>query len=118
MLEHHEDPAVDQFFRTHGAIGRVAWSAWYEVDPFRCALSPDEYLGYSDRFLRVLRFVYTGSVPTKPSLKGVKELVRFSFHPSQIVHGFVTSEEVYEIARRIWGAYRDGTIDLVYDGVD
>lgn len=118
MLDHYEDPCVNQFIQKYGSIGRVVWQAWYDVDPFRCAFAPDEYLGYSKRFLDKLCFVYTGSVPTKPSLRGVKELVRFSFHPSQIIHGFASSEDVYEIARRIWGAHQDGTIDLVFDGVD
>lgn len=63
-----------------------------EVDPLHCFFGEniDEYAGYVERFFRQLADRDFSNLTDKE----IEELVRGSFHKSQIDKGFVTREDI------------------------
>lgn len=113
-MSHVYDPhkRVAEFHAQHGALAIVTLEAWNDVDPFHCffGFNVDEYLGYAERFVALSIHTFDH---INPSLRGVKELVRRSFHAVQVIEGDATPKIIYRIANTILQAHARGHINLV-----
>ena len=102
--DYNPDARVSEFIEKHGQLGQIALEAWNGVDPLHCLTVPDEYLGYARRFVEGMARVIPSEWSDHPDL--VEELVRRSFHPTQVCkhksgHSWVTTEDIKTISRFI-----------------
>ncbi len=97
--------AVAEFISRTGQAGELVLSVYTQHDPLHCYFgedcNPDEYLGYAERFVESMQ---RESVFLNDSRKDqawpslLYELTRRTFGPCQIAEGWVTEEQIKEIA--------------------
>ena len=96
---HDAERSVDRMAQKHGRLGAGILDAFNQSDPLHVFFgeNSDEYLGYVDRFMQQL-----GDRDfQKLSDEEIAELVRRSFHKSQIEKGFADPKDLEELTHRI-----------------
>ncbi len=116
MSDYHAEARADvnSFYRENGELGMTVLEAFSGVDPLNCFCgwerNCDEYLGYAERFVAALR-----DHPPYVDLTGnvLVELVRRSFHPSQVVEVrpgfcFAAADDIAAVAAVITRHFVEG----------
>jgi len=100
---------VEHSIEEHGWVVEAALAAFTSRDPLHCYYgedcNPDEYLGYAERFVKMLRqmdvsvdVMRTIDGRSLTSLDVIREIVRRTFSPSQLVLGWIKEADIEGIA--------------------
>ena len=104
---------VERSIKEHGWVLEAARVAFNSQDPLHCYYgedcNPDEYLGYAEEFVKMFELtdVYVDTMETVrdrhpiTSLDFVREIVRRTFGPCQFIRGWVSSEDIENIAQTL-----------------
>lgn len=98
---------VREMMEKHGKLSRSILDAFNNIDPLHVFYGEnvDEYHGYVERFMSQLG---AGDL-TSFSDDEIKSFVSSSFHQSQVDQGFVTPENISQLAKEIM-AVRDARL--------
>jgi hypothetical protein len=116
--DYDANECVEKSIHEYGVGLRIALNAWDEVDPLHCAYTPDEYLGYAERFVKSINATLVNEEDEVMRLSLVAEHVRRSFHASQTCYNpklkrpWVSSTDIVRIAREILEAVRKDGLKL------